>query len=69
LTDGNTPIRNDRFPGYSLAALNTRLRDKIAFDSRVLSSFHAEVWSDDGKIYIGDTKSTSGTFLTRLCRL
>ncbi|KAG2346483.1 hypothetical protein BDR05DRAFT_857199, partial [Suillus weaverae] len=30
---------------------------------KVLSRIHAEIWSDNGKIYIKDTKSSSGTFL------
>jgi hypothetical protein len=29
----------------------------------VLSHIHAEIWSENGKIYIKDTKSSSGTFL------
>ncbi|KAF9292029.1 hypothetical protein BGZ68_000597 [Mortierella alpina] len=39
------------------------------FDSKVLSRIHAEVWSESGKIYIRDLKSSNGTFLNgkRLC--
>ncbi|KAG0050273.1 hypothetical protein BGZ83_004925 [Gryganskiella cystojenkinii] len=39
------------------------------FDSKVLSRVHAEVWSDGGKIFIRDLKSSNGTFLNgkRLC--
>ena len=34
------------------------------FDSKVLSRQHAEVWSDrNGKIWIGDVKSSNGTFV------
>ncbi|KAF7324898.1 FHA domain-containing protein [Mycena kentingensis (nom. inval.)] len=33
------------------------------FDSRVLSRQHAEVWEEDGKIWIKDVKSSNGTFL------
>ncbi|KAG0281397.1 hypothetical protein BGZ96_001146 [Linnemannia gamsii] len=33
------------------------------FDSKVLSRIHAEVWSDSGKVYIRDLKSSNGTFL------
>src|SRR5690349_15630489 len=33
------------------------------FDSKVLSRVHAEVWSDAGKVYIRDLKSSNGTFL------
>ncbi|KAF9937546.1 hypothetical protein BGZ67_001114 [Mortierella alpina] len=39
------------------------------FDSKVLSRIHAEVWSESGKVYIRDLKSSNGTFLNgkRLC--
>ncbi|GJJ78437.1 hypothetical protein EMPS_10796 [Entomortierella parvispora] len=39
------------------------------FDSKVLSRVHAEVWADNGKIFIRDLKSSNGTFLNgrRLC--
>ncbi|KAF8982786.1 hypothetical protein BGZ46_000635 [Entomortierella lignicola] len=39
------------------------------FDSKVLSRVHAEVWSEGGKVYIRDLKSSNGTFLNgrRLC--
>lgn len=33
------------------------------FDSKVLSRAHAEVWSDAGKVYIKDVKSSNGTFV------
>ncbi|KAI0826980.1 hypothetical protein BC628DRAFT_1434503 [Trametes gibbosa] len=33
------------------------------FDSKVLSRQHAEVWEDNGKIYIKDVKSSNGTFI------
>ena len=38
------------------------------FDSKVLSRAHAEVWSENGKVYIKDVKSSNGTFVngTRL---
>ncbi|KAG0048572.1 hypothetical protein BGZ83_006480 [Gryganskiella cystojenkinii] len=39
------------------------------FDSKVLSRVHAEVWAENGKVYIRDLKSSNGTFLNgrRLC--
>ncbi|KAF9350873.1 hypothetical protein BGX34_000949 [Mortierella sp. NVP85] len=39
------------------------------FDSKVLSRVHAEVWSEGGKVFIRDLKSSNGTFLNgrRLC--
>ncbi|KAF9976834.1 hypothetical protein BGZ65_007659 [Modicella reniformis] len=33
------------------------------FDSKVLSRIHAEVWSDQSKVFIRDLKSSNGTFL------
>ena len=38
------------------------------FDSKVLSRAHAEVWSENDKVYIKDVKSSNGTFIngTRL---
>ncbi|KAN0062776.1 hypothetical protein ACQY0O_004971 [Thecaphora frezii] len=33
------------------------------FDSKVLSRMHAEVWCQDGKVYIKDVRSSNGTFI------
>ncbi|KAJ3298817.1 hypothetical protein HK104_010265 [Borealophlyctis nickersoniae] len=33
------------------------------FDSKVLSRNHAEVWCEDGKVWIKDVKSSNGTFV------
>ena len=33
------------------------------FDSKVLSRQHAEIWSEDSKVFIRDVKSSNGTFL------
>ncbi|RDB28011.1 hypothetical protein Hypma_002244 [Hypsizygus marmoreus] len=33
------------------------------FDSKVLSRQHAEVWEENGQIYIKDVKSSNGTFI------
>lgn len=33
------------------------------FDSKVLSRMHAEVWAEDGKVFIKDVKSSNGTFI------
>ncbi|CEH13786.1 FOG: FHA domain [Ceraceosorus bombacis] len=35
------------------------------FDSKVLSRTHAEVWSQDGKIFIKDVGSSNGTFINK----
>ncbi|KAG2745550.1 SMAD/FHA domain-containing protein, partial [Suillus brevipes Sb2] len=64
LRDGDAPIRIGRFANGS--AVNARSTNKIAFDTKVLSRVHAEIWSDNGNIYIRDTKSSSGTFLNSL---
>ncbi|KAG2033241.1 SMAD/FHA domain-containing protein [Suillus americanus] len=64
LRDGDTPVRIGRFTNS--LAVNARCTDKIAFNTKVLSRFHAEIWSDNGKLYIKDTKSSSGTFLNHV---
>ncbi|KAG1894198.1 SMAD/FHA domain-containing protein, partial [Suillus fuscotomentosus] len=64
LTDGDTPIRIGRFLDHSIP--NAKSTNKITFKTRVLSRIHAEIWSDNGKIYIKDTKSSSGTFLNHI---
>ncbi|WFD18830.1 hypothetical protein MCAP1_001041 [Malassezia caprae] len=39
----------------------------VAFQSKVVSRLHAEIWcGEGGKIYLRDTKSSSGTFVNRL---
>jgi len=42
--------------------------NRVTFKSKVVSRGHAEIWSEGGKFFIKDTKSSSGTFLnhTRL---
>jgi hypothetical protein len=59
LRDGDTPICIGRFTDQSDTS-------KLAFNSKVVSRAHAEIWSDNGKFYIKDAKSSSGTFLNRL---
>ncbi|KAI8343905.1 SMAD/FHA domain-containing protein [Chlamydoabsidia padenii] len=39
---------------------------RIAFKSKVVSRGHAEMWTNNGKFYIRDTKSSSGTFLNHV---
>ena len=39
----------------------------VAFQSKVVSRLHAEIWcGEGGKVYLRDTKSSSGTFVNRL---
>ncbi|KDR71292.1 hypothetical protein GALMADRAFT_25990, partial [Galerina marginata CBS 339.88] len=33
------------------------------FPSNTMSRAHAEVWTEDGKVYIKDTKSFNGTYV------
>ncbi|KAG0701817.1 hypothetical protein DFH29DRAFT_999894 [Suillus ampliporus] len=69
IKDGDTPLRIGRFTdrsGIGLAAVNALNTNKLAFKSKVVSRAHAEIWSDNGKFYIKDTKSSSGTFLNHL---
>ncbi|KAI7871478.1 SMAD/FHA domain-containing protein, partial [Spinellus fusiger] len=38
---------------------------RITFKSKVVSRGHAEIWAENNKFYIRDTKSSSGTFLNQ----
>ncbi|KAJ1966913.1 hypothetical protein H4R35_006866 [Dimargaris xerosporica] len=40
--------------------------NRIAFKSKVVSRSHAEIWSENGQLFIRDTKSSSGTFLNHV---
>ncbi|EMD36409.1 hypothetical protein CERSUDRAFT_115418 [Gelatoporia subvermispora B] len=45
-------------------AANSRTERRITFMSMVVSRIHAEIWAEEnGKVYIKDAKSTSGTFV------
>jgi pSer/pThr/pTyr-binding forkhead associated (FHA) protein len=69
LKDNDTPLRIGRFTdrsGIGLAAVNALNTNKLAFKSKVVSRAHAEIWADNSKFYIKDTKSSSGTFLNHL---
>ncbi|KAI8366895.1 SMAD/FHA domain-containing protein [Blakeslea trispora] len=46
----------------------TIVSDRLSFKSKVVSRYHAEIWlSDiDGKIYIKDSGSSSGTFVNHI---
>ncbi|ORX58076.1 hypothetical protein DM01DRAFT_1302029, partial [Hesseltinella vesiculosa] len=39
--------------------------DRLSFKSKVVSRCHAEIWQEDGRIYIKDSGSSSGTFVNR----
>lgn len=69
LKDNDSPLRIGRFTdrsGIGLAAVNALNTNKLAFKSKVVSRAHAEIWTDNSKFYIKDTKSSSGTFLNHL---
>ncbi|KAI8138894.1 SMAD/FHA domain-containing protein [Fennellomyces sp. T-0311] len=40
--------------------------NRITFRSKVVSRGHAEIWTEGGKFYIRDTRSSSGTFLNHV---
>jgi hypothetical protein len=61
LRDGSTPICIGRFT--NCLVVNAQSMNKIAFDTKVVSWFHVEIWSGNGRLYIKDTKLSSGTFL------
>ncbi|KAI8067900.1 SMAD/FHA domain-containing protein [Gongronella butleri] len=59
LNDG-TVLKIGRFTDKSL------IPTRITFKSKVVSRGHAEIWTKNGKFYIRDTKSSSGTFLNHV---
>ncbi|CAG8503582.1 2501_t:CDS:2 [Ambispora gerdemannii] len=40
--------------------------NRVTFKSKVVSRGHAEIWCENGKFFIRDTKSSSGTFLNHV---
>ncbi|KAI7871376.1 uncharacterized protein EV154DRAFT_431616 [Mucor mucedo] len=46
----------------------TIVSDRLSFKSKVVSRYHAEIWlsEEDGKIYIKDSGSSSGTFVNHI---
>jgi pSer/pThr/pTyr-binding forkhead associated (FHA) protein len=64
LRDGDSPLCIGRFTDRSSISLTAS--NRLVFRSKVVSRYHAEIWSDDGKFYIKDTKSSTGTFLNHL---
>ncbi|KAF1806697.1 SMAD/FHA domain-containing protein [Mucor lusitanicus] len=46
----------------------TVVSDRLSFKSKVVSRYHAEIWlsDQDGKIYIRDSGSSSGTFVNHI---
>ncbi|WFD42950.1 hypothetical protein MPSI1_001601 [Malassezia psittaci] len=49
------------------ASIANRQQTRLTFKSKVVSRLHAEIWCEaGGKVYIRDTKSSSGTFLNHV---
>ncbi|CDH51994.1 smad fha domain-containing protein [Lichtheimia corymbifera JMRC:FSU:9682] len=56
-----TVVKIGRFTDRSVTA------NHISFKSKVVSRTHCEIWVDlDGKLYLRDTKSSSGTFVNHV---
>ncbi|KAF0339455.1 cell cycle arrest in response to pheromone-related protein [Gigaspora margarita] len=55
----NTPVKIGRITNKNTHQTQTN----GYFDSRVLSRTHAEIWNDNGKVFVRDLKSSNGTFV------
>ncbi|CAG8677777.1 8624_t:CDS:2, partial [Dentiscutata erythropus] len=55
----NTPVKIGRITNKNTHQTQTN----GYFDSRVLSRTHAEIWKDNGKVFVRDLKSSNGTFV------
>jgi len=70
VVEGDPALRIGRFTersGMHISQANALNSNKLAFKSKVVSRAHAEVWCEaGGKIFIKDTKSSSGTFLNHV---
>lgn len=63
LRGGDPPITLGRVDGPGLPSH----KGKVAFNSKVVSRAHAELWAaTDGTVWVRDTKSASGTFLNHV---
>jgi pSer/pThr/pTyr-binding forkhead associated (FHA) protein len=66
LKEGDPSLRIGRFTrsDKALAAVNALDFNKLGFRSVVVSRVHAEIWVESGgRVFVKDTKSSSGTFL------
>ncbi|KAI8890791.1 SMAD/FHA domain-containing protein [Backusella circina FSU 941] len=63
-------IDRDLEPGvvYKIGRFSDRnaMSDRLSFKSKVVSRNHAEIWTEEGKVYIRDIGSSSGTFINRI---
>jgi len=68
-TPGRTEIRREivlkyaQKVGRAVPNKAKPAKDNAVFDSKVLSRSHAEIWADDNKVFIKDTKSSNGTYV------
>ncbi|PHH81151.1 hypothetical protein CDD82_1255 [Ophiocordyceps australis] len=69
LPSGSETIRVGRYSerdGLANAPANQPSAAPVGFKSKVVSRRHCEFWCEDGKWYIKDVKSSSGTFLNHI---
>ncbi|CAG8743023.1 16098_t:CDS:2, partial [Cetraspora pellucida] len=59
----NTPVKIGRTTNRHSAPLESN----GYFDSKVLSRTHAEIWCNNGNVFIRDLKSSNGTFVNGRC--
>eukprot|EP00730_Choanoeca_flexa_P016553 TRINITY_DN7849_c0_g1_i4.p1 TRINITY_DN7849_c0_g1~~TRINITY_DN7849_c0_g1_i4.p1 ORF type:complete len:532 (+),score=109.98 TRINITY_DN7849_c0_g1_i4:70-1665(+) len=57
------PLRYTQKVGRAVPGKASPSRANAVFDSKVLSRSHAELWSDNGRVFIKDTKSSNGTYV------
>ncbi|CAO3616750.1 unnamed protein product [Mucor hiemalis] len=62
LESGGAPLKLGRYSDRTIVS------DRLSFKSKVVSRYHAEIWlsEEDGKIYIKDSGSSSGTFVNHI---
>ncbi|KZZ93858.1 FHA domain containing protein [Moelleriella libera RCEF 2490] len=70
LANGSGAIRVGRYSerdGHAVNTNNNQLTaSPVGFKSKVVSRRHCEFWCEDGKWFIKDVKSSSGTFLNHI---
>jgi E3 ubiquitin-protein ligase DMA1/2 len=68
LKEGGPSLHIGRFTdSMGLPAVNDLGSNTLAFESKVVSRAHAEIWVESGgRFFVKDTKSSSGTFLNHV---
>ncbi|OTA55112.1 hypothetical protein K449DRAFT_319039, partial [Hypoxylon sp. EC38] len=59
---GRYSERNDKYPKTP----GVPTVEPVGFKTKVVSRRHCEFWVEDGKWYMRDVKSSSGTFLNKV---